>query len=383
MRELHSLDAVRQHLARGEDLKNAVIAHVDLRAVSFGAVDVTSTVLLGCQLDAPQLLDLVSRGALVFPRLEGFPYEAWRSTLYSPDELFAGFSPDAPCSYCETPDATIYRHFRATGGAEEPGLREAFARRLHDHGISEALEQFLEGHPKVVAFMGGHALGRDAPEYLAVARLAKQLAANGLLVATGGGPGAMEAANLGAHAAHLDDARLVEAVGQLSAAPLYSHQQWLAVAARTKQALGAATAESLGVPTFFYGHEPPNVFATHHAKYFANCTREEGLVSLATHGIVFAPGAAGTVQEIFQDACQNHYGTVRGEVAPMVLFGETFWRTQLPVAPLLEALARRGGWSDQVLITDAPEQVVRFLEERGPRRLERASWSYCGAFCAE
>lgn len=125
------------------------------------------------------------------------------------------------------------------------------------------------------------------------------------------------------------------------------------------------------------------MFATYHAKYFANCTREEGLVSLATHGIVFAPGAAGTVQEIFQHACQNHSRTVRGEVAPMALFAERFWKEELPVWPVLRALAARARWSDRLMVSDDPEAVLRFLDAVGPRRLSRASWSFCGAFCME
>ena len=32
--------------------------------------------------------------------------------------------------------------------------------------------------------------------------------------------------------------------------------------------------DSLGVPTWHYGHEPPNPFATAIAKYFRNATRE-------------------------------------------------------------------------------------------------------------
>jgi two-component system alkaline phosphatase synthesis response regulator PhoP len=38
--------------------------------------------------------------------------------------------------------------------------------------------------------------------------------------------------------------------------------------------------------------------------------REDGLLSLAKGGVVFAPGPAGTIQEIFQDLTQNHYGTL-------------------------------------------------------------------------
>jgi predicted Rossmann-fold nucleotide-binding protein len=388
MHELHDLSALKGHLAANKPLADTVLAGLDLRGglVDLRAIAVTDAVFLGCQLDADALVDLISRGALVFPRLEGLPYEPWRTRLYAPDELFRGFDEKDPCTYCDTPDARIYGHFKKTGGAAEAPLLEAFARRLHDHGITEALEALLSRHPRVVAFMGGHAMRRDDPAFLRVAQMAARLAKDGFLVATGGGPGAMEAANLGARFGDAPSGRLEAAVQALSVAPLYSDREWLAAAFRVREAnrdVLAGSPTTLGVPTFFYGHEPPNLFATHHAKYFANCTREEGLVSLATHGIVFAPGAAGTVQEIFQDACQNHYGTVRGEVAPMALFGRRYWTEELPVWPALEALAKRGKWTDRVLVSDEPDAVLQFLATVGPRSLSRASWSFCGAFCAE
>jgi predicted Rossmann-fold nucleotide-binding protein len=388
MHELHDLSALKGHLAANKPLADTVLAGLDLRGglVDLRAIAVTDAVFLGCQLDADALVDLISRGALVFPRLEGLPYEPWRTRLYAPDELFRGFDEKDPCTYCDTPDARIYGHFKKTGGAAEAPLLEAFARRLHDHGITEALEALLSRHPRVVAFMGGHAMRRDDPAFLRVAQMAARLAKEGFLVATGGGPGAMEAANLGARFGDAPSGRLEAAVQALSVAPLYSDREWLAAAFRVREAnrdVLAGSPTTLGVPTFFYGHEPPNLFATHHAKYFANCTREEGLVSLATHGIVFAPGAAGTVQEIFQDACQNHYGTVRGEVAPMALFGRRYWTEELPVWPALEALAKRGKWTDRVLVSDEPDAVLQFLATVGPRSLSRASWSFCGAFCAE
>jgi predicted Rossmann-fold nucleotide-binding protein len=388
MHELHDLSALKGHLAANKPLADTVLAGLDLRGglVDLRAIAVTDAVFLGCQLDADALVDLISRGALVFPRLEGLPYEPWRTRLYAPDELFRGFDEKDPCTYCDTPDARIYGHFKKTGGAAEAPLLEAFARRLHDHGITEALEALLSRHPRVVAFMGGHAMRRDDPAFLRVAQMAARLAKDGFLVATGGGPGAMEAANLGARFGDAPSGRLEAAVQALSVAPLYSDREWLAAAFRVREAnrdVLAGSPTTLGVPTFFYGHEPPNLFATHHAKYFANCTREEGLVSLATHGIVFAPGAAGTVQEIFQDACQNHYGTVRGEVAPMALFGRRYWTEELPVWPALEALAKRGKWTDRVLVSDEPDAVLQFLATVGPRSLSRANWSFCGAFCAE
>jgi predicted Rossmann-fold nucleotide-binding protein len=233
--------------------------------------------------------------------------------------------------------------------------------------------------------MGGHGLSRADPTYLAVARMAGDLAARGFMVATGGGPGAMEAANLGARFAARDDAALAAAVAQLAEAPLYNHQDWLAKAYVVRRDHAALLEQppmpTLGVPTFFYGHEPPNAFATVHAKYFANCIREDGLVSLATHGIIYAPGSAGTVQEIFQDACQNHYGTVHGLVSPMALFGVEYWSEKLPVVPLLGALSK-GVWQDRVVVSDDPAAIVAFLVAQGPRALDRKAWSFCSAFCA-
>jgi predicted Rossmann-fold nucleotide-binding protein len=388
MLEFHDFSTLKSHLAASRSLSDSVITGLDFRGqdISFDDVAVEASVFLGCHLDAHTMTRLVSRGALVFPALPTLVYEPWRTTLYSPDELFRNFNPKDPCTYCDTLDARIYAHFLKTGGADEAPLLEAFARRLHDHGISEALEALLAKHPRVVAFMGGHAMRRDDPAYLRVAQMAGRLSRAGFLVATGGGPGAMEAANLGARFGRAPEGTLENAVAAMASAPVYSDRHWLTAAfevlEKSRGLLDHAPV-TLGVPTFFYGHEPPNVFATHHAKYFANSTREEGLVSLATHGIVFAPGAAGTVQEIFQDACQNHYGTVRREVAPMVLFGKRFWSEEMPVWPVLEALAARAEWSDRLLLTDDANEAHRFLESLGPRRRSRTEWSYCRAFCAE
>ena len=62
------------------------------------------------------------------------------------------------------------------------------------------------------------------------------------------------------------------------------------------------------------------MFATAIAKYFRNAIREAILLQVCDAGIVFLPGAAGTVQEVFQDACENYYAA-ETSVAPMVLVG--------------------------------------------------------------
>ncbi len=65
-------------------------------------------------------------------------------------------------------------------------------------------------------------------------------------------------------------------------------------------------------------------FASHIAKYFANSIREDGLLRLADHGIVFARGGAGTIQEVFQDAALNAYA-LPAERVPMVFLGREFF----------------------------------------------------------
>ena len=53
------------------------------------------------------------------------------------------------------------------------------------------------------------------------------------------------------------------------------------------------TADTLGIPTWHYGHEPPNVFASAIAKYVRNAVREAVLLEVCDAGIVFLPGAGG------------------------------------------------------------------------------------------
>ena len=122
---------------------------------------------------------------------------------------------------------------------------------------------------------------------------------------------------------------------------------------------------SLGIPTWLYGHEPPAPFATHIAKYFANSVREDGLLSLAKGGVVFAPGSAGTIQEIFQDLTQNHYGTL-GVSSPMVLFGAEYWTKIKPVYPLLKSLASGEPWRDLLHLVDTCDAALAILEAYEP-----------------
>jgi predicted Rossmann-fold nucleotide-binding protein len=217
---------------------------------------------------------------------------------------------------------------------------------------------------QVVGIMGGHRMARDSAAFLGVARMAWQLARGGYYIATGGGPGAMEAGNLGAYMAAFDEAELETAVAMLADQPQYTDAAYFERAYEVRAAYPDGW-DSLAIPTWFYGHEPSNLFSTQIAKYFANSLREDGLLAIATYGVIYAPGSAGTIQEIFMDAAQNHYVTFK-VVSPMVFFGMDYWTQEKPVYPLLKALAKGHIYDDLLTISDEVDEVVRFIEAHEP-----------------
>jgi len=177
----------------------------------------------------------------------------------------------------------------------------------------------------------------------------------------------MEAANLGARLAGATRDAVATAVASLSGVPSYrpSVDQWAAKAMTVLDGLGSLPhRDTLGVPTWFYGHEPPNLLATAIAKYFRNAQREAILLQICDAGIVFLPGAGGTVQEVFQDACENYYAD-DDKVAPMVLVGARYWTETLPAWPLLTALARGRAMEAHVHLVDTVEEAASLFSAAG------------------
>ncbi|MBA3234076.1 MAG: Rossmann fold nucleotide-binding protein, partial [Propionibacteriales bacterium] len=168
-------------------------------------------ILLGSAMSDRAEQHLRGGGALLFPKIPELPFNPYRGSLYTPDELYAGLDASG---YEATPDAQTYAWSR------EPNddLARHLARALHDHGIDDALIERLSGR-RVVGVMGGHELARDDSRYTDAALLGRELARRGHDVATGGGPGAMEAANLGAYLADAEDEALTSAVATLAAVP--------------------------------------------------------------------------------------------------------------------------------------------------------------------
>ncbi|TDC76928.1 hypothetical protein E1193_23205 [Micromonospora sp. KC606] len=344
-------------------------------------VDVTGTLFVGCRfVDREAGADLVRRGANVVPPFSGLPYPTQPSHLYTPDDLAAGF---AEGGFAGMYDTRVYAHFRAHGGAL-PDVKEALGQRLHDHGVDNALADATRawlathGPQSVVGVMGGHAVPRGSVPYRMAAVLGWELARADRLVVTGGGPGVMEAANLGAFLAAWPADEVNAAIDLLAAAPDFTdHDHYTAAALAVRQRYAAppavpqqrgpgldwARAGGLAIPTWLYGHEPANLFAGRIAKYFSNAIREDTILRLARGGIVFAPGRAGTVQEVFQAATKTYYGT-DGASGAYVFLDRAYWTRELPVESLLRPLFASspfGDLSTTVHLTDDVREAVRVL----------------------
>jgi len=249
---------------------------------------------------------------------------------------------------------------------------DALIRAVHDATIDAAVARFVVGR-RVVGVMGGHALHRDAPFYRTVACMGRALTRAGFTVATGGGPGVMEAANLGAWMAPFVDAALDDALAMLADAPNYEAdpRRYLecALAVRARWPSGG---ESLGVPTWVYVNEPTTAFATHLAKYFTNSIREDGLLAIARSGVIYTPGRAGTQQEIFTDTAQNSLNLYKVR-SPMVFFGREYFEHDHPeLVTAARKQATEFGWAELFTVCDEPDAVVAFITAHDPDSAGRA-----------
>lgn len=363
--EFETADKLALHLADSLDLRHAVFQGVDLTPFAdlLAKADLRDVVLLGCVIPESLQQKLFDASAILFPNIPNTPFAKYRGLLYTPEELQDSYQPGDHDSYQETLDGRIYEHFKRSGPNPDDAV-EALTRRLHDMAITDAMQEFIVGK-RIVAIMGGHSMLRSDPMYGQVALIGRELTQKGYLVTTGGGPGAMEAAHLGAWFATRCENDLMDAVEMLSAAPLYDPiGPWLdaAFAVVDKYPVEDRDAcQSLGIPTWLYGHEPPARFALTIAKYFANSVREEGLLAIATGGVIFTPGSAGTIQEIFQDACQNHYNSF-GIVSPMVFMGTQYWTETKPVYPLLKHLAADKPYGKLLEIHDDRSDIVAAID---------------------
>lgn len=312
-----------------------------------------------------------------------FSFVPLRQRLYSREELFGGFDTTDLQSYAATSDFAIYRDYVVSGKYAPSEYFVTMMQALHDNAITQALAEYFRGiEAKVVGVMGGYNLPRNCEPYRNVVYLSRELTARQFTMISGGGPGAMEATHLGALLAAADDGEVQKALRlleqhakmpdltQIVGADGAPNKDVVAAAHawfRPAFEIAVATCEpgaSVAIPTWLYGHEPTSPFATSIAKYFENSIREDGLLAVATHGVIYVEGRAGTLQEIFQDAAQNYYRTF-GAFSPMVFLGSEYWTKTIPAVAVLQSLFAPDDFAKYVLVTDDVAAAADFVQSKG------------------
>jgi uncharacterized protein (TIGR00730 family) len=137
---------------------------------------------------------------------------------------------------------------------------------------------------KAVTIFGSARLGSDDPYYAKAMRLAGELAKQGYVIITGGGPGIMEAGNRGA----------IEAGGR-----------------------------SIGLNIDLPHEQAPNAYQTDELKFRYFFVRKVMLVKYSTAFVVF-PGGFGTIDELFE--ALTLVQTKKVTPFPVFLVGVEYWR---------------------------------------------------------
>lgn len=359
--EIESNSELESLLVPGQELRHYAFQNLTFirKAALCRFVD---CLFIGCTLPV-EVQKVLGEECYLFPKIP-LPFDMFPSYLYSAADLYKGYDYKNPTTFEHCYDSQVYRHY-ISKGKNATDISETLARSLHDHSVSDALYDMLSQYDerRVVAVMGGHALLRTDAMYRNVVFVGKKLSERGFLMVTGGGPGAMEATHLGAWLAGRPDDDIDSALALLAVAPSYKDKDWLPTAFEVIHKFPrVGDCNSIGIPTWFYGHEPATPFATHIAKYFDNSIREDGLLAIAKGGVIYSPGSAGTMQEIFQDAAQNHYLTC-GYASPMVFLGQMYWTDKFPVYPLLKNLSDNGCYCNLMLtLTDDYAEAVGAIE---------------------
>lgn len=385
--EISSKDELINYVSERREI-HADFVKLDLIGYAhyFKGRNIKDAVFIDCKLPTTLKKQIAKEGAIVFSNPENSCFDIYPTKFYSPRDLYEGIQERGHSNFL---DRRIYNWFIENKKPRQLSPSQLIFTRTHDTALERLITRKIRSHVArtdmlPIAIMGGHSKKRSDKCYFEVARLGRQLARRGHLIITGGGPGLMEAGNLGALCAPLEDNILDRAIELLCECEDYGEdtEKWLNTAFRARELIEKSLGEkhdnciNLSIPTWHYGHEPSNVFATHIAKFFYNSLREDGLVTLADGGIVFAEGNAGTVQEIFQDACQNYYRDKNETPTPMVFFNsqKDYWQAKTadktkklkPLRPLIEQLAIEGGnggeFLSSILFSESTDEILAFFE---------------------
>ncbi len=318
----------------------------------------------------------ISVGGLAKAQDLSFPFDPEHENLYTSNELWAGYS--STPSKNKSLDWKVFEYF--VGRSKyNPSFQELSAQRSHDSHMDVAIDRFFEldedrrpRNKKVIVILGAHATLRSDPLYARMALLTYELTKNGYFVVSGGGPGMMEASHVGAYMGKRSPSELHEALSILAktSVPLDPNKKQYEMPDywdRSNEVLKKfPTGEaSLGIPTWFYGHEGANAFSTYVAKYFSNALREEKVCSIAFYGVIVAPGGPGTAQEVFMEAAENGYASY-GWYRPMIFFDDSQMATDYVSFIQKNTTSSYRRWSMLKQTTQASE-VIEFLKTHPPQ----------------
>ena len=190
--------------------------------------------------------------------------------------------------------------------------------------IGELVEGFdtLTGIEPAVTFYGSSRLKEGDKLYVQTEEIAYQLGKLGFSIVTGGGPGAMEAANKGAHRAGV---------------------------------------ESVGLAIDLPEEQAPNVYTTKSIIFHHFFARKVMLVKYAS-AFVIIPGGLGTLDELTE--VLTLIQTLKIKPFPVIVFKSRYWKGFLD---WLKSSVLGGGCIseadlDQLIVCDKPEEVVEAVQ---------------------
>ncbi len=207
-------------------------------------------------------------------------------------------------------------------------LKEDFT-RTDSWRVLRILGEIIEGFDALsrigpaVAIFGSSRFKKDSPYYKAAVKAGSIFARSGLSVITGGGPGIMEAANLGAH---------------------------------------KAGGKSIGCNIDLPEEQIPNDYQTIRLRFRYFFVRKLMFVKYSVAFLIF-PGGFGTMDELYESLTlvQTH----KIEHFPIVLFGSNYWKKLIEwmeSSMLGEGCISKDDLSSYTL-TDDPEEAGKIIIE--------------------
>jgi predicted Rossmann-fold nucleotide-binding protein len=365
MNEIYSLYYLEDYIKKHDNLKNLIFKNLDLTHLSRKLLnyDIIDCIFIGCKLDKDLLVKITIGQNYILPSLN-LPFDLFPRLLYSIEDLYGNFNPSKPLSYKNSTDYEIYTHFidHKNKGLLSPFLQ--VTESIHDSSMRMALYDYVRrfnNHKKIVGVMGGHKVPRDDEYYERVCLISKRLTEQGYMMVSGGGPGMMEATHLGAYFAHRTDEELCEAIDIMKVAPVYSDAEWLTKSYEVIEKYPPKyRLNSLSIPTWVHGHEPPNPFPARIAKFFSAAIRQEVLIEVTKGAIIYSPGSAGTLREIFQTVEQNHYN-MYDNVYPMIFLNKEYWSKTLPAYNFFEDIQKSSSLNNIVVSLEDDEVAIEKL----------------------